>query len=192
MSWHALARRRGISVRVEDIVLVSGWTKTSGWAIATYDKQETSHNVSLSVNANAIFSANSTFSFEGQNELGLRHREWPTLPPSTPNSPVSMDSPLNQKELVRSTDQCLFLQYYKCRPRGFGFTTIRKPQNLKAKDMMDGVTDECLCAPFIGFMGWLKRCFGGCCGEVEVDDQEIPERVCLQQIIFLCFYLTEL
>lgn len=184
MSWHALAQRRKIKVRVEDIVLVSGWTKTSGWSIAAYDKQDRSHDISLFINANAILSTKSAFSFEENHELGLRHREGPPLPQSPSGSPVSPKSRIKGKDSIHPTDQCLFLQYYKCRPRVFGLARIIKPQNLEPSDMMDNVADECLCTPFIGFINWWKQCFGEHRRGVEDEDQDDPsERVCLQLIL---------
>ena len=107
MSWHTLARGRGISVRVEDIVLVSGCTKTAGWAIAAYDNRESSHEGSVSINGGAIFSGNSTFSLEEKNETGIRHREGPELPKSPPGSPVSPDTPKGERIFERPANQCL-------------------------------------------------------------------------------------
>lgn len=178
MAWHAFARRRGVHIGVQDIVLVSGFIKTTEWALAAYDNQEAAHEFSLSINASSVFSAESSFSLEEKTHTGLRHRVGPCPQPgSSPTSPP--DSPLTEKTFVRPHDQCVFLQYYKCKPRGFGWTTLRKPQNLRPKDMLESVGDECFCAPLDGLVAWARRSFGGCCRDVEIESEELQERVSL-------------
>lgn len=175
-SWHDFARRRGFSVKAEEIVLVSGWFKTSGWAIATYASRENSNEFSLSASASGITSANVGFSFKNKNRVGLQKRAGPH--PSAASTVKK--SPMDEKESQRPSDQCLFLQYYKCRTRAFGPTTIRNPQNLRRRDMEETIADGCFCAPFSGPVGWIKRHFGGCCRDVEMEDDKPPssERVC--------------
>ena len=172
MAWHAFARRRGVHVKVQDIVLVSGFIKTTEWALAAYDNQEAAHDFSLSINASSIFSAESSFSHEEKTHVGLRHRAGPR--PFAASSP--RDSPASETSSAPPHNQCVFLQYYKCRPRAFGLTTLKKPQNLRQKDMLGDVGDECFCAPLDGFLSWAKGAFGGCCRDVESESEE-PEEV---------------
>ena len=181
MSWQALARGRGLSLRVEDIVLVSGWFKTAEWSLAAYNSQD-SHDFSLSINANGFFSANSSLETEEQDHLGSQQRAGLSLsqsPDSTQAAPSALPPrPPGPEVSTTGTpgDQCLFLQYYKCKPEGCGLTIIRNPQNINAKDMKDAVSDECVCAPFTAFMQWLKRCFGGCSRCKDLNEEE-SERV---------------
>lgn len=159
-SWHKLATDRGFDLRVEDIVLVSGWIKTSGWELATHANRDSSHEFSLSLGASGIASANANASFQSHTRVKLLKRAGPN--PATSNK-----------------DQCLFLQYYKCSNKGLGATTIVNPRNLKPSHIREEVPNGCFCSPFIGLMNWVRRCFGACCGGCcGVDSDDSSERVC--------------
>lgn len=167
-SWYDFACLRGLDVKAEEIVLVSGWFKTSGWALATYASRENSNEFSLSASASGIASGKVCFSFKEKNRVGLQKRAGPH--PSVAST--IKKSSIDEKESQHPSDQCLFLQYYKCQTRALGPTTIRNPQNLRRKDMEETVANGCFCAPFSGPVGWMKRHFGGCCRDVEMEDDK--------------------
>ena len=151
---------------------MSGFMKTTEWTLTAYDRRKTAHDFSCTVNAGGVFSADTGLSLEDSTHDSPRHRTGPkdAVVASPPDSPLAgQGSPL-------PLNQCVFLQYYKCRPRVLGLTTLRKPQNLKPKDMLDGVSDECFCAPLDALVVGAKRVFGRRKG-VAGDGELPPERV---------------
>lgn len=156
LSWHKFATKRGYDLRVEDIVLVSGCVKTSGWALAAYSDQESGGSFSVSLSASGLFTFSPNYNTEDKHYAGVQHREGPAAGPSS------------------SQDQCVFVQYYKCLPKGLGAARIRRPENLKESDMREYVPDEYFCAPLASVRRWFRRHFGNCCccgGEEEPEAQ---------------------
>ena len=166
-SWHAFAKKKGHSVEVEEIVLVSGFVKTSSWAVATYAGQESSHDFSLSVGANGVASASADFSSEEKTNVKVLKRSGP--------GPSKGSAKAKGKASSKEKNQCLFVQYYKCLPKGFGLKKIRGPNNLTDKDAGEVVPNSCFCAPFIGISKWMKRTFGGCCCRTNMAEEEEEE-----------------
>lgn len=155
-SWYNLARKREIDLEVEDIVLVSGWIKTSGWSLATYASRGRSHAFSLSIGATGVASADGSMSFEEKTRMGLQKRSGPERSSSKATPPQ---------------DQCVFLQYYKCTNRGPGLKAIKNAQNLRRGDIREKVADHCICTPFVAIVDWVRSCCG-CCRVKEEDPSE--------------------
>ncbi|KIP05423.1 hypothetical protein PHLGIDRAFT_152457 [Phlebiopsis gigantea 11061_1 CR5-6] len=159
LSWHKLAGKRNLDLRVEDIVLVSGCVKTSSWALAAYNDRTAGNGFSISLSANGLFTFSPGYTTEKEHHAGVQHREGPKGRPLGPK------------------DQCVFVQYYKCLPKGFGRTRIRRPENLKESDMREHVPDQCFCAPFDSVRRWFRNHFGNCCcccGDEEPEVEEKP------------------
>ena len=112
-SWHTLAVTRKLDVRVEELVLVSSCVKTAGWALAAYDETAAAHDFSLSLGANGMFTFQPGANTEKKHHAGIAHREGPAAGSSG------------------RQDQCVFVEYYKCLPRGFGVKLTRELEDLK-------------------------------------------------------------
>ena len=135
---------------------MSGFKKTTEWTLTAYDRRKTANDFSCTVNAGGVFSADTGLSLEDSTHDSPRHRTGPkdAVVASPPDSPLAgQGSPL-------PLNQCVFLQYYKCRPRVLGLTTLRKPQNLKPKDMLDRVSDEYFCGPLDALVSGARNTFG--------------------------------
>lgn len=98
-SWYELARSRKLSVNPEDIVLVSGWLKTSEWAMAALVNEGSSHALSFSADGCSV--AQARFGVERSSDVEM--------------SAFQRSGPGDVTNKIR--DQCLFIRYYKAKYR---------------------------------------------------------------------------
>lgn len=101
-SWHKFAIQSDFDVRLQDIILVSGWVKTTDWAVATFFNQTRTHNLSISASyapiAGAKFSVSST--------------KLATVPIEQRSS-KGLTTLLDGESPSEARNQCLFLNYFK-------------------------------------------------------------------------------
>lgn len=105
-AWHAFAAALGHTLDPSEIVLVSGWLKTSSWALAACTSCGRAHEVSIQAPLGSVagvefsiqVAENAASSFE---QRSGPEREW-----------LSKDG-----KFLR--DQCLFLRYFKMKRRIF-------------------------------------------------------------------------
>lgn len=99
-SWYELARSLGLALKPEDIILVSGWLKTTEWAVAAILTEGKAHAFSMSVDpGSSIVQARLDIEHSTNRKLSTSHRKGPN------------------KVTERRRDQCLFLRYYKAKYR---------------------------------------------------------------------------
>lgn len=99
-SWFEFARSLGLDVKPEDIILVSGWLKTTEWAVAAVLAEGKAHAFSLNVDpGSSIVQARLDIEHSTNHKLSTSHRKGPN------------------KITARRRDQCLFLRYYKAKYR---------------------------------------------------------------------------
>ena len=176
MAWYEFATSRcHLDLRVQDLVLVSGFVKTNEWTLTAYNRRKTTHDLSFKVDTAGVtvVNADAGVSFNDSANDSPLHRSGPQ---HTAKTSGSKDSPLTKQNSPHPVNQCVFLQYYKCKPRAFGSTTLKKPQNLKESDVLDNVSDECFCTPLDSLVGWAKERFDSR-KDVEGDSEQVQERV---------------
>ncbi|GJE88442.1 hypothetical protein PsYK624_045250 [Phanerochaete sordida] len=100
-SWCTYAKEKGFLVRSDAIVLVSGWLKTTNWALAAISNSSTAHEFSISASAGSYASA----SFEV------------TAGSAVQMSWVTRCGPFNDDVSPGACNQCLFIRYYKIKTR---------------------------------------------------------------------------
>lgn len=106
-SWFNFARSKGYDVRPEEIVLVSGFTKTSEWAIAAYKK-----TASRTAQEFSFDSRTKRFTLTGSPNVNLwmEQRSGPSR-----SRPLSTHSSKRASMTEPPKDQCLFIWYHKVR-----------------------------------------------------------------------------
>ena len=177
-SWYDFAVAKDHDISPESLVLISGWVKTSEWAIATFSNQGRAHDISLNASAGSYASA--TFQVSGGTEvqMSIEQRCGPVKNRGVSASGGAIEKPLPY-------NQCLFLRYYKLQTRTLG----RKKVSVRAdaKDMQS--PDQEVSRPAHhhqrgsssgwsstgsssqSFGSWLSRCFGGVKRRAGIPDQ---------------------
>lgn len=111
-SWYDWARENGYNLKPEDMIFVSGWTKTSKWALASFQRtnQRRPETISFTLGSKGSVSA-LTFTFPHS------------------GAPISMDQRTSAPRLMLQgspdatspdsgiQDQTIFLKYYKLKRR---------------------------------------------------------------------------
>ncbi|GJE89856.1 Zn(II)2Cys6 transcription factor [Phanerochaete sordida] len=120
--WHAFAVAQGREIAPEDIVLVTGWLKTSEWALAAISNHGSSHAISFSASGGV---AGAEFGVEHSTsaEMSVTQRSGPKLAAG-----ASADAGMHAKR-----DQCLFVKYYKVKYRRFlplKITAMAQPRDM--------------------------------------------------------------
>lgn len=99
-SWYTLANDRKLHIRREDILLVSGWIKTSAWAVAALVGEGQSHAFSLGAEGLSVAQAHFEVERSAEVEMSVLQR----------SGPLVLSNPERR-------DQCLFINYYKMKYR---------------------------------------------------------------------------
>ncbi|KIP05418.1 hypothetical protein PHLGIDRAFT_14562 [Phlebiopsis gigantea 11061_1 CR5-6] len=99
------------NIDLDDLILVSGWTKTSQWALAACTNFGRAHEVTLDASFGAVAGAKFEVKLRQDVEMSVDQRSGP--------SRVGKDG---DEALPR--DQCLFLRYYKMKRTKFGVKKI--------------------------------------------------------------------
>lgn len=111
-SWCTFAAGKGHVLEDSSIILVSGWVKTSEWALATVNNYGSSHSISFSATAGAYASSKFQFSTSNDVQMSVTQRCGPRRRQKATKTSDSADSE------ILPCDQCLFLRYYKLKSRG--------------------------------------------------------------------------
>lgn len=90
-----------VDLAPEDIVLISGWVKTSKWEIAVIDKHMRTQDIDIEARAAAFATARLSLSSQDGAAMSVSHRS-------------SASDPHDQQILDRG---CLFLRYFKLKRR---------------------------------------------------------------------------
>lgn len=106
-AWHAFAAALGHAIAPDDIVLVSGWLKTSEWALAACTDCARAHQLTLDVQAGPLAGAQFGIKLAQDVQMSLEQR-------SGPSRAVQ-----HKHKGSKVRDQCLFLRYYKIKKRPF-------------------------------------------------------------------------
>ena len=103
-SWYQFALSLDHDIDRDDLVLVSGWVKTSQWALAACTNYGRAHEVTLDASVAGVASAKFEIKLCQDVEMSVDQRSGP-----------SRRTKLDRQSLPR--DQCLFLRYYKAKRR---------------------------------------------------------------------------
>ncbi|GJE89765.1 hypothetical protein PsYK624_058720 [Phanerochaete sordida] len=118
-SWYAFADDNGYLLSPDAIILVSGWLKTSEWAIATFANFDRSQQIDLHASVGSYASAVFRAANHSVTHMSVEQRSGP-------------QTRLAGHESALPRDQCLFLRYYKLKTRTFG-----RPKVLLRADAKD-------------------------------------------------------
>ena len=160
-AWHNFARSRNISIKPDDIVLVSGWVKTSEWALAAFSNNTSSHKMEFSGDAGGFAALDFCFTVTQDTQSSVDQRAGPVLkiPRRSPELGAG-SSPQTRGDIrlgnLRS-DQCLFLRYYKQRRRPLGAFQVKDRPT--SGDIHDEMVNKCQCTPYLNCVEFFKRCF---------------------------------
>ncbi|EKM58729.1 uncharacterized protein PHACADRAFT_117841 [Phanerochaete carnosa HHB-10118-sp] len=105
-AWHAFATALGHTLDSSEIVLVSGWLKTSSWALAACTSCGRAHEVSIQAQLGSMAGVEFGIEIAEDAALSFEQRSGPT------REWVPEDGKFPR-------DQCLFLRYYKMKRRIF-------------------------------------------------------------------------
>lgn len=126
-SWCAFAESKGHMLQPSAIVLVSGYVKTSEWALATINNYQRSHSLSFSASVGAYASAKFRYSADRDVQMSMEQRCGPRR--------INFQSTEGHLPM----NQCLFLRYYKIKNRLIGPPKVIVQADYK--DILDS-TDE--------------------------------------------------
>ena len=105
-SWQQFAYERfHVNLAAEDIVLVSGWIKTSKWELAVFDKHLRSQDIAIQESAASFVTGKLSLSSKDGAAMSSSHRS---------SAPLVEGSPVDKG--------CLFLWYFKLKRRGMLLT----------------------------------------------------------------------
>lgn len=121
-SWCDFAKAQDIELGkdLEGPILVRGWIKTAGWAVAVMMAESKSHELTVSGGMEGIATANMGFSFSDVALSGTHRRTGPHRNPDPPLPPAITQESEDPPQVASSTvlyDQCVFLSYYKVKRR---------------------------------------------------------------------------
>lgn len=134
-SWRAFAKKLGTSLSPEDIIFICGWVKTTEWALGAFTDGKSSVKLELStslpVGAGASFQVSHTEERSAHPicRIGPQGRDKSSdKPPSKRRKGKQTASTSQAPEPPLKNDQCVFIHYYKMKPRFLGFA----PRVIKA------------------------------------------------------------
>lgn len=133
-SWYQTAQDLGYDIQDHEIILVTGWLKTSRWVVSTFRRSKRSKfpSLSLRVNHHGILGPTLTVTNPGNDQVSLDQRWGPH------QTALSNDPQVNTVEPSRN--QTLFLRYHKLRRRA----THRMPEP-REQDSQTGSTGSPTC-----------------------------------------------
>lgn len=124
LSWHAFAVKKGLKIRAEDIVLVSGWIKTSEWTLAAYSSERRSHKFGFTISASGSAVVQSSY-VGSKSRIIMCTKSGSTAEASESPTPHTSGSDIAFHVSETRSDQCLFLRYYSCHHKGLGVINIQ-------------------------------------------------------------------
>lgn len=113
-SWYDFARENGYDLKPEDMIFVSGWTKTSQWALASFRRTNLrrSQTISFTLAPQGSLSA-PTFTFPHSGDAPISIDQCT----SAPRLLLQGDSGATVSASGLPRDQTIFLKYYKLKRR---------------------------------------------------------------------------
>lgn len=119
-SWCDFATEKDIEFgdELEGPILIRGWIKTAGWAVAVMMAESRSHELNISGGIQGIASASLSFSFSESVQASTHHRIGPQRATDIQELSGITSSLLH--------DQCIFLSYYKVKRRLLGSPKVIK------------------------------------------------------------------
>lgn len=131
-SWHALAMEKGYDLNERDIILVTGWTKTSAWHLASF--YEESHTRAGAIQAKIVSGVGIelAISASGSDSVILEQRA----------DPSAQDAVSAFTEQERPRNQCIFLAAYKVSRRRWLGRKLKAAAGFHDIDSDDDVEDE--------------------------------------------------
>lgn len=120
--WHAFAVKKGLKIRVEDIVLVSGWIKTAEWTLAAYSSERRSHKFAFTISASGSAAVQSSYA-GSKSRIVMCTKSGSTAEASP--TPQTSESNIAFHVSETPSDQCLFLRYYSCHHKGMGIINVQ-------------------------------------------------------------------
>lgn len=112
-AWFAFAHARGHVVKRRDIVLVSGWIKSSEWALAACTSSARGHKFSITAGLDAAAKVDLSVHATAEHTLSALQRRRPPVAASADDA----------AKLPK--DQCLFLRFVKGEAKRFSFGSAR-------------------------------------------------------------------
>ena len=127
-SWYRFVKGLGFPVRETDIILLSGWVKTSKWSISAFSTASKQQNVSISASYSGSMAANFSLSTENSASIPLEQRCNESRPTGIADPPKN---------------QCMFIEYFKVQypvnPFALGITL--RPKAADARALADAPTE---------------------------------------------------
>lgn len=108
IAWHAFARAQGLDVDPTDLLLVSGYVKTTAWILAAFTERGVTHSIYLS--AQGVGGAEAEVGSLRQTSVIQRDGPKRHQIAGSPNAET-------RYQTSERCDQCLFLRYYKAQHR---------------------------------------------------------------------------
>ena len=124
--WEAV--KSELSVKENDIILISGVVKTSTWSMASFVERGTDHEINLLSQVGPIAQAGATMQIQNSNSTSFC-REGPKdriekLNPGTAQNTPGVSTTTLSSVSAFPKDQDIFIHYYKVKYRILGFTKI--------------------------------------------------------------------
>ena len=114
-AWCAFAAARDHDVAPDALVLVSGWLKTSEWALATFANYGRAQDVALKACAGSYASATFEVSAGTEVQMSVEQRSG-----SSKDSSTATGASFDAAGGTLPRNQCLFIRYYKMKARKLG------------------------------------------------------------------------
>lgn len=138
--WYEFAEKKGLEVEFGDIILVSGFVKTSEWALSVFGKSTKAHEFSVKATVGNFGGADFSVAEDTEFDMPMQRRCGPKRPSA--GKTQSADTPDGMP-----SNQCLFLRYYRVYDRLL-FDQVAELPDLGAAAMC---CIPCCCLPFPSF-----------------------------------------
>jgi hypothetical protein len=146
-SWHALAERQSLGLRLEDLALVMGADLTQSWSTAVWTDRQLSGSFALEVDYAAVGGARLASQFRWRNTQSAQVNWGPQLDRFEESFPGSVISRLSsdipgapQKPVNEREDQAVFVRRLRAKKRPFRGIKLQanaEPENLDGFDPED-------------------------------------------------------
>lgn len=160
-SWYALVRAKGLDIRRDDIIFVSGCVKAAQWAITVFGDAGAAHAFAFSAPGGSVVASKFEFATETQTTASAAQRAGPVRASVGGKGVRQEEGP---------KDQCLFLRYYKVKYRPMLSTpsVVEEPLVDDSQGCSHGVPRCCAsyCSAVCYTLAWpCRQCGSGACGE---------------------------
>lgn len=116
-SWYNFAESKDHILAPEAIVLVSGWLKSTEWALASVSNHGQAHDLSFSASAGSYAGASFEMSAGTDIRMSVEQRSGPVL---LDDDYGTLSEPTTGQPARLPCNQCLFVRYYKMKRRILG------------------------------------------------------------------------